>query len=49
MEIESIDIPGTTLATNDAEVGYYIYELDEPLAPGESTNSVPLTSTSMSS
>ncbi|MEL6109144.1 MAG: M1 family aminopeptidase, partial [Planctomycetota bacterium] len=32
----SIDLPDSTLVTDDARLGYRIYDLDEPMQPGES-------------
>jgi ABC-type transport system involved in multi-copper enzyme maturation permease subunit len=34
VDIEEIVVPGSTLATEDDEVRYYIYRLASPLAPG---------------
>ena len=35
VDIEALDIPGSKLTMEDTELGYYIYELERPLAPGE--------------
>jgi ABC-type transport system involved in multi-copper enzyme maturation permease subunit len=34
VEITELEVPGATLETEDAEVGYYIYRFDQPLAAG---------------
>ncbi len=33
--IRKIDIPGSKMVFDDAKLGYYIYRLDAPLAPGD--------------
>jgi hypothetical protein len=35
IELRSIEIPGAAPALEDRELGYYIYRLAEPLAPGQ--------------
>jgi ABC-2 type transport system permease protein len=35
VEVRRLEMPGMTLDTRDAELGYSIYRLDDPLGPGE--------------